>query len=432
MAGVTYRTGGTPKAGSVTRLALAADVAAALVAPAGLRWGFLGDSITNGSTAGNIEYAYMMQAVAMAGGMVARRDSIESGVPGERADQMLARIDTLLDTGIQGLVVLTGANDAGQGRTVSQYAADLTSIIRKAKGRGIPVIVCTPPPRVAAEPATAHKLLQGYVAWINLIAPSLGADIADVYSALVGADGYLPAGMAADTVHPNALGHYTMAVPVARAMQRVARKSAGIITAPNPLNAIADPLNARALPTTSPWYEQPGGTGTAPTYSMVADASGVLPAGRWAEMAFDGTASGGTRRLAMPIGSVTPGDKWLIAAHIQVEAVTGDWVAGVTGGTASVDPIPVNQSGAGLAGSQPYYRCAGLPHPTIAKTYTTSPLWTVTIPAGATSASLWLTVKVPTGMAIKARFGCEGAINLTANGLDSLFDWATAPVSVPV
>ena len=39
------------------------------------------------------------------------------------------------------------------------------------------------------------------------------------------------------------------------------------------------------------------GTGTTPSYSKIADTTGLLPAGQWEQMDFDGTASGGTRLL---------------------------------------------------------------------------------------------------------------------------------------
>lgn len=406
----------------------------------GLLWGFIGDSITNGSSASNFLYSYAPVAIAMAGGMVARLDSIEAGTPGERSDQMLTRVGALLGMGIQAMVILAGTNDAGQSNTLTTTINSLTGIIKAAKRRGIPVVLCTPPPAGASQANAVHQRLAAITAWVRIVGPSLGCEIADVYRALANStSGAMLSGYdSGDGVHPNDLGHQVMAVPVAKAMMRVANKSApyqGLITAgaaTGSINLIADPLNTRAVPTTSPWSEQSGGTGTAPAYAMKADGTGgALPYGQWAEVDFDGTASGGTRILGVPTTDFAVGDVLIFCGNMQVEDVSGTWISDVTNGLASIRMQLVNQSAVLLPGSQPTFHCAGIPQASNPTVYDLGPVvLPVTVPVGTTQIIARFSATVNTGKHIKARFGCVGLLHATRIGLNSyLGSWGSAMVN---
>ena len=399
---------------------------------AGLRWAFLGDSITNGSVAGNFSYSVMPQAVAMAGGLVARVDSIESGVPGNKATDLLARVDTLLAAGPEAICILIGTNDAGNSVSLADFSAAMTSLVTAIKAAGLPVVVGTPPPRGSGAAESIHKLIQSYALWEKLVLPSMGVTVVDTFAALADASGYLASGYdSGDGVHPNATGHNRLAVAFARGMRQASPPRPYPFVAPNPINSIADVLNARTGPKTSPWFEQPGGTGTAPSYSMVDDTSGKLPAGRWAQMDFDGSSSGGLRRLGSPAVSVTAGDVWLAGYYLQVEDESDNWVANVIAGTEGLAPYVVNQSGSNIGAALPFFRCPGLPDADTPGIYNYCALHVFPIPPGTTLINFWFQLTVPTGSHATMRVGLPSLVNLTANGLASLFPWGSAPVNIP-
>lgn len=418
--------------------AVAPVASAGRMAP-GLLWGFLGDSITNGASASNFAYSYAPKAIAMVGAMVARRDSIEAGVPGERSDQTLARLPALLALGIQGLVVLDGTNDAGNGVSVATYAANKIAQIKKAKRRGLPVVLCTVPPQGSGVAAATHRLIQGYNAWIKLFGPIYGCEVADVFAALANtSSGAMASGYdSGDGVHPNDLGHATMAVPIAKAMRRAAnwRDGTGLVTGGSSAataNLIADPLNTqRASVTTSPWFEFAGGTGTAPVYSFVSDTTGVLPAGRWAQMDFDATASGGTRRLCVNSTDIAVGDVIAGAAHIQIEDVEGGWFASAATGASQVS-FDMSNGGTGVQvpNSQALAFNPGIPRADNAAIYDIGPiLFPVTVPSGLSNVVLRMNVTLATGRHVKARLGGVGLLHLTRMGIDGILNWGTAMVN---
>lgn len=430
--------------GSVTRLALGADVAAAVdtvaqasFSAAGLRWGGIGDSVMHGvGSGGDYRKSFFPQAVYAVGGMIARSDSIEAGVSGERSDQILARLPALITTPVQGLVLEAGINDANSGVTPAVFAANMTAAVRTAKTRGIPVVVVNVPPQGSGRAAANHRLINAYNTWLMLYAPGLGVVVADVFTALANASGQLTASYdSGDGIHPNTLGHLVMFDAVARAMQVAAgKRGASMVTAPNPNNLIADPLNARATVTTGGWQELTGGTGTAPTYSFVNDSSGFLTAGRWLEMAFDGTASGGTRKFQGPsIASPTALNRIGVIAHVQVEVLAGDWVAAVNAGTASVMVQAVNQSDAVIAGSDALpIATPGMRHVPGSAVWDIGPVFRPFGVPGGTTAMRWqVAVTIPTGMSVKVRVGQIGMVDTTASGFGTDFVWSSNLVYQP-
>lgn len=405
----------------------------------GLLWGFLGDSITNGSTAGNFSYSYSSQAVLMVGGMVARPDSIEAGTAGETTAQMLARLPALLASGVQALVLLGGTNDANQAVSLTTFRTNVTAIVTAAKAAGIPVVLCTVPPRPTSVAVATRTLIDGYNDWLRSVAPSFSCELADAYAVLVDTTtgGMLAAYDSGDAIHPNGPGHRRIAVEVARAMRRAAglteTSKVGIVRTVSPTNLITDPLVVGGTVRPAGWFEQPGGTGTAPTYSLVSDTSGVLPAGRWAEMDFDATASGGSRKLSS--NAVTTGyaagDKLLLCAHIQVEDVSGTWMTDVNALTAAVRLYLVNGgTGVPIPPGNTLVANYGVPSQANPAVYNIGPVaMPFTVPAGVTTLNVWMDVQLPTGKRVKARIGCTGLINLTARGSASDFNWAAAMVN---
>lgn len=394
----------------------------------GLLWSFLGDSITNGSAASNFAFSYSKLAVEAVGGMIARSDYIENATSGNTSASLLARLGTAVARGPQAFVVMIGANDAGSVPPAT-YADNLTAIISYLRAYG-PVVVCTVTPRASSAGATVGNRINGYNAWIRLVAPTLGCEIAETALAITDtATGYLAAAFdSGDALHPNNAGHLAMSQVVGAAMKRAIRRTdrrgmlqTVLVSSADCLEA--DPLNARATPTTSPWYEQPGGTGTAPAYAMVADTTNTLPSGRWAEMDFTATV-GGVRRLATDTSTgFAVGDKLLMTGALQIEDVSGTWVADCAANTSGVFFQLLNQSAVSMF-SLVAGRSAGIPHPTVANTYDFGPFATTfTVPAGTTQILLWISCLLPTGRHARFRVAGVGLLNLTALGLDTEFNW---------
>lgn len=403
---------------------------------AGLRWAFCGDSITNGSAASNFVYSYMPESITFAGGMVARPDSFEAGTPGDTSTGLLARMDSVLANGAQGVVVMIGTNDAGSAVPLATYAANIIAIIGKAKAAGCPVVLCTITPRGSSASAAITQALAAYNTWIRMFGPSYGCHIADTYAALVDTvTGYLAAAYdSGDATHPTTIGHTLIAAPVAKAMIRARNLTSpyGLIrtgaTTPGPVNLVQDPLVVGGTIRPAGWFEF-GTTGTAASYTLVADTTGVLPAGRWAQVDKDAVAGGVTKLStnALSTAGWVIGDRLLLTAHLQIEDVSGTWQADVAAGTCAVGMSLVNQSGVNVTASDALQRCSGIPRG--GGVYDIGPVvWPVTVPAGTTAMNLWFPFTVPTGKHVKLRIGAAGVINLTTLGLDASFNWA--PVAV--
>jgi len=383
----------------------------ALAASASPIWAFVGDSITNGSSATNSSYAYPAQSVARASGLIASPASYVLGVPGETTTAMLARINTALaSANVRGLVILGGTNDAGQSVSLETYAQNMTAMIRAARARGMPVIVVTVPPQLVGATQSARRLVVAYNHWINTYARGLGAEIADAYTALVDpTTGYGVGALFADNVHPTDLGHSYIADQVVRAMQRIAARPLpfGLITAKHDAIITPDPLIVGGTVRPASWFEQPGGTGTAPTYSLVDNAGGFLPAGRWAQIDID--ASDNTIRNLACTGTAAIGDKLVLCAHVEIDDVSGDWVENVAAGTAAARPLVIN---GGALVTQPFVRNPyvrgddGVYRGIIAYAYTST----------TTANAIWFGMTVPSGSHYTIRVGALGIVNATTLG----------------
>ena len=440
--------------GGVAQLTVAAArpatetaISAQRAAP-GRRWAFLGDSITNGSSASNYAYSFLPLACEMTGTLFATASLIESGVPGQRVKQMADRVETTLDAGAEGLVVLAGTNDAGRNdigtaTPLAEYQADYQRIVDAAHRRGVPVIVCTVPPRAADPAPQPHTFaaIEQYNMWLRMWAPSQGAYLADVNAALVDpATGQLAAEnfAAGDGTHPTDKGHYKMAVVVSEAMRKASqeRLDSRLVWAKTAVSLNANPLMATTTgvrPTS--YYEQPGSPGDAPVYTVVPDTRGYLKAGNWAQVDFAPGAVNGNRNLAItiPAGGWAVGDRLAVTGVMEVDDISGGWAAGlgvntgagITYSTASV--MVQNQSGSPMPGAS-WTRNPGRRRPGT-NTYELGPFFfSFVVPAGTTAMLLWARMAIPAGHRLVMRVGATDVINLTTLGL-SVPD--TGFISVP-
>lgn len=405
----------------------------------GLYWAFCGDSITNGSAASNYAYSYGPKAAATVGGLVSRFDIVNAGKPGATSSDLLIRMPRILATGVNALVIMIGTNDAGGGIPLSTFVTNMTAILNMARSFYIPVVLCTIAARGSSAGAQTNQLLNAYNTWILTYGPLFGCIIADTYSATVDTTtGYLLSTYdSGDGTHPNDTGHNSIANTVAKAMIIASNRPVprGLIFTggtPSITNMVNDPLSE--LGTTQPqnWFEQPGGTGTAPTYSLVADTSSVLPIGKWAQMDFDGTTSGGLRRLAtngLSTALWNTGDTILLTSHIQIEDTSGSWATDNIAGNASVGISLVDQTGVSF--SNVLNRIIGIKNSS--GFYDIGPIvWPAQIPLTSTGINVWFGFSVPTGKHYKMRVGCVGVKNLTQLGMTGYYNFSSSAGAIVI
>lgn len=378
--------------------------------------GFLGDSITHGSNAG-AGRRWIDQLSKILGSAAISADSfVEAGVPGDTSTGMLARYATdIRAAGVKFLYLLAGTNDVNQSVPLATYAANMDAIYRNTLRDGIKLVVGTIPPMGASHVTPALRLaIEQFNVWLNIWTSANGIPLARVWSALASGGGtdYVGGYDSGDGIHPNTLGHQQIALAFATA-------SAGLFTTRYPIaypgsfsNLCADPLAASGGTKPTSWFEQPGGTGTAPTYSIVTDVTGRLQRGKWAQMDFDATASGGTRYYVCPISAGwSVGDTLAIFAKLLITDVAGNLLTNLQGDAPNAN-ISIRLANQSFVLSTLMSAPAVIQPGDILRAYT--------IPAGTTGLSLVMAVTLPTGCHAQAAMGEVGAYNATTLGLADL------------
>jgi len=393
----------------------------------GRKIGFLGDSITNRSTADVSNRAFPDQTLEMLGVAAAPfgSGSVLSGHPGATSDQIAPYlISDIIAGGCKHVIMLEGTNDAGSLVPVATYADNMLAQFEVAKRAGLGLTVLTVPPRgTNASPTSAQNtLIDAYNAWLRVIVPKYGF-LVDVRTALQDPTASLNRlrGIydSGDGVHPNSLGHWTMAVEIARVL-RVQFKRPQILDGFSAFNLISNPYFFGSSATG--WYERPSGTGTAPTYSYVTDATGALNKGVFREMDFAPGGTSGNRAYATVVSSgFSAGDTLAFTGKLQIEDPNAAWTTigpGAAGTAYCQLEIFNGASGVAIPNSRPAW---GLGFPSSTNIFDYGPLWNVfTVPSGVTSLELRMTVSLPAGGQLKSRLGEVGLLNLTANGMVGL------------
>ena len=112
-----------------------------------------GDSLTAGfGLTENESYPYLLQQKVKADGF--DYEVINAGVSGDTTQGGLERIDWVLEMdNVKVLVLELGANDLLRGIPVARMRSNLDQIIRRAKNRGIKVLLCgmLAPPTMGAD-----------------------------------------------------------------------------------------------------------------------------------------------------------------------------------------------------------------------------------------------------------------------------------------
>lgn len=394
---------------------------------------FLGDSITYGNGATTIGYYdFVAQTIEMAGsGAVAYlgSGSIRSGHPGYRSDQIAPFLfsDCLSNSSVSDVVMLEGTNDSGQLYTVQQFAAQMLAQFKAVKAAGKSLWVMTIPPRGSNASPTAQQMLliEQYNTWLRMVVPEYGTLI-DIHKALVNTSNgnyYVGTYDSGDGVHPSNLGHRVIALQAVAALKAAGVTRACVIDDQSSLNLVS---NGIFLSAQTGWFEQPGGTGTAPTYSLVADSSNFLCAGQWMQMDFAPGATSGSRIRAISLGNAgvswSAGDVVALSLKVQINDVAGNWptVGPGMAGTGSVRVGFADNTGTWVSATP--YATLGIGYPAGTNLYNFGPSWLVfTLPATiANPLALWVSVSLPSGAELQVRVGDVAVINLTTSGLLSI------------
>ena len=148
---------------------------------------------------------------------------VNRGISGQTTPQMVVRFrQDVIDLHPSAVVILAGTNDivGNTGPMTPEMTEDnFRSMIDLAKANGIRVIVASITPvadypwKPGLAPAPKIKTLNS---WLHGYCVIHSVTYLDYYSAMVGADGGMKAGISFDGVHPNAQGYAIMG-PLAQA-----------------------------------------------------------------------------------------------------------------------------------------------------------------------------------------------------------------------
>jgi len=275
---------------------------------------FCGDSITRGSNSTNAAvYSFIAVIFKLIGYLVSSK-SINAGVAGDRSDQLLARMDSIIALGARVLSVMIGTNDAAQNVPLATYQANIIAIKAKADAAGIPIIFCLIPPRGAAAPAGSKDTINKYNLWLRFWCAQNGIPLADTFSVLVDkTTGSMDAAYDSDSTHPNNAGHQQIARAIADVLVKVLPKMPWPV-ATKGVGLVSNPL----MVDTTGWTTIAGNTATK---TVVVPTDNVLPAGNWLRFGLDNTAGGTTvsttQGLTMDTAQYAVGDVLLFSLYVN-------------------------------------------------------------------------------------------------------------------
>jgi lysophospholipase L1-like esterase len=323
----------------------------------GRTWAFCGDSITDGASSSNTSVdSYRAMVPKIVGSVKVSPSSINGGVPGDRSDQLLARIDSIIAQNPGSAFVMIGTNDAEQLIPLADYQTNVIAIVSKFRIAGIPVALGTVPPRTVAAATEKHALIGQYNLWLRIWAPQNGIKLAATHTALVDPlTGYYTASLVSgDGIHPNDAGHLAIAKAVALVVDEMVITQPWPVNGPQPgIGMISNPLMAGAGPATS-WAINAGiGSGIAGVAGVAAPVGNDLPFGQWATLRMDGTTTAGTRYMLTAATGFSAGDRIVIYCYLKSTDVSGTGLSVVLLNSStglSVVSAPINTLKTGTPG----------------------------------------------------------------------------------
>ena len=181
--------------------------------PAGdpIRVVFLGDSLSAGHGLSEAE-AFPALVQEQLRGKGYPIDVVNAGVSGDTTAGGLSRIDWVLRSAPQLLVVELGGNDALRGQPLDNVEANLREIVRRGRAAGARVLLLGMdiPTNFGPEYATGFNELY------RRVAEEEDAELLPGFIREVGLD---PSLMMADGIHPNAEGHRKLAEQLAATIE---------------------------------------------------------------------------------------------------------------------------------------------------------------------------------------------------------------------
>lgn len=289
--------------------------------PGGARRLFVGDSITNGSSASSSANFFVTKTGVIAGSEVNR--PIREGFPGERADQLANRLPDLITTHAPEAVHFqAGTNDVAQGRTVVEFITAMDEALAACAAAGIPMTTGTVFARSSGF--ASHLQIAAYNLALRDWCVANDVPLADTFGAVADPlTGYLRADFdAGDGTHPNNAGHLEIAHEVSRMIFSHARRKAFPVTSKQIGNLLPNPLQDSTL---GGWSAK---AGVGPTGSWVpSSGEDDLTAGGWRQYTYDNTSGGSTLSYVVAqnidMTGVEAGDVFLLAAKVEIEGASG-------------------------------------------------------------------------------------------------------------
>ena len=144
------------------------------------------------------------------------------GVPGDRTDEIAARLDSCV-AGADVVVVQGGVNDLAQGRTPADATRNLRAMVERVRDSGLPVVVAN----VLPVNRPYRRLRRGITKlnrMIGALGRDQGIDVIDFSGTLEDPrmPGRLPANWTADGVHPSVEGYRRLGHAAAKAISAAA------------------------------------------------------------------------------------------------------------------------------------------------------------------------------------------------------------------
>lgn len=371
--------------------------------PFGGRPGFIGASITNGSSSSNAgTKAYPALVKASLIGVRKAVSSAPRGYPGQTSTYIASQVALSIADGLSILVIGPdfGTNSAGHSLTLAQYQADLIAVVTAAQLANIPVVCCKTMPKSLAVGGTAYRDLIGqYNTWLTFFCLLNSIPLADTYTATADpATGYLSAAFdSGDGVHPNDAGHAALATAISAVVAAALKEFPEIVS-----YGSGGLLTAGYEVMQTLWSDSAVGTGTFSARTLAAPGGATpLSVGQWSTASMN---AAGWRIMSKGLGSLgtafNVGDKLLIVGTISMTSSAGS--------ACSLQLLragSVNLSVLGSTSSETPTHVAGV----------------YTVQAADSSLTLGLNVNCTAGETVTARVGKCAVLNLTALGYDGLF-----------
>ena len=181
-----------------------------------LRVAFLGDSLSAGYGVAESEAfpAVVERRLREEGQAV---EVLNAGVSGDTSAGGLSRLDWVLRSSPDVLVVELGANDALRGQPLAGIASNLREIVRRARGRGARVLL------LGMDIPTSYgpQYSRGFTELYERVAREERVAIVPGFIREVGLDAEL---MQADGLHPTVAGHERLAESLLPALRTLLRE----------------------------------------------------------------------------------------------------------------------------------------------------------------------------------------------------------------